>query len=94
MSNVTASAQADALFQFPCDFPIKIMGENCPEFVPAVLEVLRAHIGEITENQLVKHASRTGRYLSLTATFTAHSREQLDQLYLALTGHDLVKAVL
>lgn len=96
MSNetVNVAAQADTLFNFPCEFPIKIMGENLPEFTPAVLAILRQHVGEFDEAQLLSCESRSGKYVSLTATFVAHSREQLDALYLALTSHAMIKAVL
>jgi putative lipoic acid-binding regulatory protein len=38
--------------------------------------------------------SSGGKYLGITITVTATSREQLDDLYRALTSHPLVKVVL
>jgi putative lipoic acid-binding regulatory protein len=38
--------------------------------------------------------SAKGNYLSLTVTIRATSREQLDNLYRALSSHPMVKVVL
>jgi putative lipoic acid-binding regulatory protein len=65
------------------------MGLNSKAFESAVREILQTHVktGEIAyANQL----SSGGKYLSITATFTATSREQLDALYRELNGHELV----
>jgi putative lipoic acid-binding regulatory protein len=39
-------------------------------------------------------ASRGGKYLGVTLTVTATSREQLDELYRTLSTHPMVKVVL
>jgi putative lipoic acid-binding regulatory protein len=58
---------------------VAVVREHAPDFDPATLEM---------------RASKDGNYLSVTATIRATSREQLDALYRALTGHPLVKVVL
>ncbi len=65
---------------FPCSFPIKVMGLNSDAFSSAVYAVMNSHLeqgGYTVESKL----SRGSKYLSLTITFTAESREQLDAIY-------------
>jgi putative lipoic acid-binding regulatory protein len=74
---------------FPCSFPIKAMGLNSGAFEPAVRAIVQKHVttGSVEyANQL----SSGGKYLSITATFTATSREQLNALYRELSAHELV----
>ena len=72
--------------QYPCDFPIKIMGEKT--------DVIRLHDPLFDATTLGMRLSSQGNYLSLTATVKATSREQLDNLYRALSSHPMVKIVL
>ena len=75
--------------QFPCTFPIKVMGPNREDFPSAVLTIFHRHIAP---NQIScsSRLSSGDKYLSLTVTFTAQSREQLDALYRELNVHELV----
>ncbi|MDR1855451.1 MAG: DUF493 domain-containing protein [Azoarcus sp.] len=82
------------LLEFPCDFPIKIMGAQVDEFAPTVLEVVRRHAPGFDGESMEMRASANGKYLSLTCTLRAESRAQLDALYRELTAHPLVKVVL
>ncbi len=83
---------ADELFDFPCDFPIKIMGQGAA--------ALKDHVDAVTEAQGVttlnvsERASSKGNYTSLTLTVRAHSRAQLDALYQAIGASEHVKAML
>ena len=90
---MTQPAQ-DTLLQFPCDFPLKIMGRNVDGFADAVLAVVLRHAPDFDAATLEMRASRAGNYLSCTCTVRATSRAQLDALYLELTSHPLVKVVL
>lgn len=84
------SEQDDTLFNFPCDFPIKIMGHANDEFEVAVLTIIRKHFPNISETALNLRESKEGKYLSVTVTVTADSREQLDAVYLELNAHHTV----
>ena len=79
---------------FPTPFPIKVMGRRVDRFAQEVVEVVQAHAPDFDAATLELRASRGGNYLSVTATINATSREQLDNLYRALTSHPLVKVVL
>lgn len=83
-----------SLIAFPCDFPIKIMGKTQAGFAQAVIEVVQRHAPEFDASTLEMRPSREGRYLSLTCTVTATSREQLDELYRELCDHPMVTMVL
>ncbi|TIC83054.1 HP0495 family protein [Crenobacter intestini] len=85
---------ADALFEFPCRFPVKVMGERHEELQAQVIEVVRVHAPDLDEVDVVVRESSSGKYLSLTVTVNAQNRAQLDAIYLSLTSHPLVKIVL
>lgn len=84
----------DSLIEYPSDFPIKIMGAAHPEFAQAILAVVLQHAPDFDAASMEIRPSREGNYLSLTCTVRATSREQLDNLYRALTSHAMVKMVL
>jgi putative lipoic acid-binding regulatory protein len=80
--------------QFPCDFPIKVMGLRQDGFAQAVLEVVLRHAPDFDAAAMAMRPSARGNYMSLTCTVRAVSRAQLDALYRELTAHPLVKVVL
>lgn len=84
----------ETLIEFPCEFPIKIMGETCDGFAEAIVDVVRTHAPDFDATRVEMRPSSTGKYLSLTCTITATSKLQLDDLYRALTAHPMVKVVL
>ena len=80
--------------QFPTEFPIKVMGRRVDEFAQEIVAVVTEHAPDFDPATIQMRASKEGNYLSLTVTVHATSREQLDNLYRALTSHPLVKIVL
>jgi len=84
----------DSLLQFPCDFPIKIMGQRQDGFAQAVLEVVLRHAPDFDAAAMEMRPSAKGNYISFTCTIRAVSRAQLDALYGELSAHPLVKVVL
>jgi len=86
--------EPESLLAFPCDFPIKVMGQTQPEFAQAVLEVVLRHAPDFDAATMEMRNSREGKYLSLTTTVRATSRAQLDDLYRELCDHPMVKMVL
>lgn len=83
-----------SLVEFPCQFPIKIMGKTQAGFAQSVIEVVQRHAPGFDPSTLEMRSSREGRYLSLTCTVSATSREQLDELYRELCDHPMVTMVL
>ena len=82
------------LLEFPCDFPIKVMGARVDGFAQAVVAVVVEHAPDFDPAMVEMRPSSKGNYLSVTCTFRAHSQLQIDNLYRALTAHPLVKVVL
>jgi putative lipoic acid-binding regulatory protein len=83
-----------SLITYPSAFPIKVMGEQVEGFVEAVVAVARHFDPGFDADTIERRPSSTGRYLGLTITVTATSREQLDELYRTLSTHPMVKIVL
>ena len=83
-----------SLIDYPCDFPIKIMGQSQQGFAQAVIEIVLRHDPNFDPASVEMRTSKTARYLSLTCTVRATSREQLDALYQELCDHPMVAMVL
>ncbi len=82
------------LWQFPCDFPIKVTGRNVEGFADAVAQAVRQHAPDFDAASMRLVVSSAGNYLSCTCVVRARSRAQLDALYTTLSGHPLVRVVL
>jgi uncharacterized protein len=81
-------------FQFPCNFPIKIVGVSAPGFQALVVEQVRRHAPDLDEAAVRVRDSRAGRYQSVTVTVHARDRAQLDAIYRDLSAHPQIKMVL
>lgn len=68
-------------FEFPCPFPIKVIGKVDEHFEEMVFEVIRAHVPAVQKEWMSVRQSSGGKYLSVTLTFVAQSQHQLDELY-------------
>ena len=84
----------DSLFEFPCDFPIKVMGKSHPEFAETIVTVVRQFDNDVDASRVETRPSSGGTYTGLTVTVRATSRAHLDDIYRALTDHPMVKVVL
>jgi Uncharacterized conserved protein len=84
----------ESLIEYPCDFPIKVMGRNHPQLAQVLTEVVLQFDPGFDPATVEMRASRGGNYIGLTFTVRAISREQLDNLYRALHGHPMVSVVL
>ncbi len=84
----------DSLITYPSAFPIKVMGEQVDGFESAVVAVARQFDAAFDTGTIERRPSKGGKYLGLTLTVTATSREQLDELYRTLSTHPLVRVVL
>lgn len=82
------------LLDFPCDFPLKIMGARSDDFAQTIAAIVIEHAPEFDAATMEMRPSRAGNYLALTCTIRAISQAQLDALYRALSAHPLVKVVL
>ena len=91
---LTTAPGQETLIEYPSQFPIKVMGAKADGFVHAVTEIAKRFDPTFDASTVELRPSSKGNYLGITITVTATSREQLDDLYRALTSHPMVKVVL
>ncbi len=84
----------DTLLEFPCEFPVKIMGERRDDFAQIMVAIVLRHAPDFIAESVEMRASSGGKYLSITCTIRATSKLQLDNLYRELTAHPMVKVAL
>ncbi len=78
----------ESLIEFPCEFPIKIMGKDTPSFRSKMHKILEKHVGPINEESIKVNVSSNANFVAITITITAHSQQQLDQIYYDVTSYD------
>lgn len=79
-----------SLLEFPCRFPIKAFGAADEDFDALVVSLVRRHVPDLGDSTIQKRLSNGGRYMSVTVTINATSREQLDAIYQELTAESRV----
>ncbi len=84
----------ETLIEFPCDFPIKAMGELRDDFSAEIIKTIQTIIPNFDASRIEMRGSSGGKYISLTCTVHVTSKPQLDDIYRALSGHKMVKVVL
>lgn len=80
---------SDTFMTFPCEHTFKVAGKTSSEFELAVLSIINKH-ATIPENGLDAILSKEGKYLSLSITIQAESKQQLDEIYRELSKEPLV----
>jgi putative lipoic acid-binding regulatory protein len=83
-------ADEETLLEFPCDFPIKVMGRAEPGFEAIVVELVSRHVPDLMETAINSRSSSGGKWVSITITLRAESKAQLDAIYRELTAHEKV----
>lgn len=84
----------DTLFEFPCEFPIKVMGRDTEAFRTLTLAIVQRHAGALAAADISERPSSGGRYIALTYTIRAESRAQLDSIYQDLSASGVVLVAL
>jgi putative lipoic acid-binding regulatory protein len=77
----------ETALEFPCEFPIKMMGRDSQEFRAAARGIVEKHVGAVADEAVQAALSRNGRFVSVTVTITATSKQQLDDIYRDVTAH-------
>jgi uncharacterized protein len=85
---------APSLIDYPSAFPIKVMGAQVPGFEAAMVLIAQQFDPGFDASSIERRPSKGGKYMGLTLTVKATSREQLDELYRTLSTHPMVKVVL
>lgn len=76
--------------QFPCLYPIKIVGKNNDQFEILAISIIKKHVPNLSENAISNRLSKNGTYRAMTVTIEATSQEQLDAIYRELSQEELV----
>ena len=84
----------ESLIEYPSLFPIKVMGVKVDDLVHAITHIAHQFDPKFDASTIELRESKGGKYLGVTITVTATSREQLDELYRTLSTHPMVKVVL
>ncbi len=78
----------ESVIEFPCDFPIKMMGRDTPGFRTIARSIIENHVGPVEDEAVKFNSSGRGNFVSVTVTVTATSQQQLDDIYRDVSGHD------
>jgi hypothetical protein len=88
------NAPTASLIVYPCAFPIKVMGQRVDGFIHALTHIAAQFDPQFDASTIELRESKGGKYLGVTLTINATSREQLDEIYRTLSSHPMVKVVL
>ena len=66
---------------FPCDYPLKVVGDAADDFPATVCQVIVRHAPDFDETTLEVVDSRNGRFQSVRVTIVATGEQQLSQLF-------------
>jgi putative lipoic acid-binding regulatory protein len=94
LDDTTPDPRKDSLIEYPCLFPVKVMGLKTDDFYLQMAALAQRHDPFLDPASIAQRDSSGGKYISLTITITATSREHLDNIYRGLSGHPLVKYVI
>lgn len=83
-----------SLIEFPCEFPLKIIGNKTASFVEEIIAIVLNHFPETSEAKITTRPSDKGNFIAITATVYVINQEGLDALYQALTSHPEIRMVL
>jgi len=80
--------------EFPCDYPVKVLGHSVPEFESAVLEVVEQYAPGFSRERITVRASREGTFTAITVFITATGKPQLEALHAELMATGLLRMVI
>ncbi len=89
--NMPEISEENSFIEFPCTFPIKVVGSNLPEFREKVCTIAKKYDPSFSERQLKSRCSKAAKYLSLTISVYVNDRSTLDKIYQELTDCELVQ---
>ncbi len=90
----TQKPSSGTLIEFPCMFPIKVMGEVHDEFTSTVIKIIKQKNKDFDPSTIEMKGSSEGRYISLTCFVYVTSKPELDDIYRSLSTHPMIKVVL
>ncbi|MFT7403296.1 YbeD family protein [Zhongshania sp.] len=94
MTESRGAETGNPTLEFPCQYPIKVIGVAGEGLRQRVIDIMRANAGDIDESQITERESSEGRFLSVTVVITATGKPQLDTIFAELKATGIVKMVL
>ena len=98
MSDLTKASNATKdnapLIEFPCDYPIKVLGSADPQLHQHVLQVMDTHAPGFDRSKIAIRDSSKGKWQSITVVITATGKPQLEEIFADLKTSSRVKMVL
>jgi len=79
---------------YPCQFPIKVIGENTEKLEEIIVKVMSSFGEVIHPDEMAMKHSKNEKYLSVTFTIVARSREYIERIYSELNAQKEVKMVM
>jgi|TARA_B110000503_G_C6895995_1_gene308764 putative lipoic acid-binding regulatory protein len=94
-ANVTRATEDSApLIEFPCDYPIKVLGSAVPELHQHVLQVMDTHAPGFDRSKIAIRDSSKGKWQAITVIIKATGKPQLEEIFADLKTSSRVKMVL
>ena len=87
-------SEAPPKIEFPCDYPIKVIGDASDDLVDKVLAILAKYDSSVSKKKVVENPSKNGNYCSVRVEFMATSENQLKNMFEELKTHAWVRMVL
>jgi putative lipoic acid-binding regulatory protein len=78
---------AEELLKFPVAYPIKVVGRRSEGLRAAIDAIVRAHVPDLTDDQVSERASNQQHFIAITYTINAKSKEQVVALANALQAN-------
>ena len=76
---------------FPCEYPVRVIGRDENDFTGFVMDVVTRHVPNLTSDDFRTRLSGGEKYISVSVTFIAESRQQVDALYAELGKDERVR---
>jgi putative lipoic acid-binding regulatory protein len=80
--------------EFPCEYPVKVMGKNVAKFSEMILEIIRLHAPDLRDENISFRPSQNNNYLAVNVIIYATGTQQLQALFDDLKASGLVSMVL
>lgn len=89
-----ATTPKEPLLQYPCDYPIKVIGNNSEPFVDKVTEIIKTHFPALDASRIQHTQSANGKFISISVVLHLNCEEELQQAYQAIKTVPGLKMVL
>ncbi|TGD74377.1 DUF493 domain-containing protein [Mangrovimicrobium sediminis] len=80
--------------EFPCDYPVKVLGRAGDDFQTVILEVFERHAPGFDAESISVRASSKGTFTAITVVIVATGPDQLEALHQDLLATGRVQMVI